>query len=447
MSQILPFDESTSGGSGKVLSADAAASYLIDGMIPNSVVCPSTLDELSRAMTIAYKENISVTPWGGGTRIGVGNKLDRLDTVFDLSNMSKVVEYNPQDLTCTVQAGITINELQSLFRDQSQFLALDPSLPNQATIGGTLALGLSGPSKWQYGSVRDLVIGMKVVQADGKVTKSGGGVVKNVSGYDMSKLHVGGLGTLAIIAEISLKLTPLLPKEATVLAGYDTFDQCFSVGLDIFRSKLLPNALTTFDDFAKNRIVRVPYEGNFFLSISLAGRELFLERQINECRSICARTSHSSLNILYSDEKPEAIWRNISDFGLNDSAEPLALIRISTIPTNVNKFVGRLNGLDRNNVLDIGVVTHLAHGTILVGLFNKNEEGSPDSDISYVIQQMFKIANLFKANMILEKCPLEIKNHYDVWGNFDESVTIMRSLKEQYDPKRLLNPGRFVGNI
>ena len=447
MSQILPFDESTPNGYGKVLSADAAAGYLIDGMIPNAVVCPSTVDELSLAMLIAYKENISVTPWGGGTRIGVGNQLDRLDTIFDLSSMSKVVEYNPQDLTCTVQAGITINELQSLFRDHSQFLALDPPLPNQATIGGTLALGLSGPSKWQYGSVRDLVIGMKVVQADGKVTKSGGGVVKNVSGYDMSKLHVGGLGTLAIIAEISLKLTPLLPKEATVLAGYDTFDQCFSVGLDIFRSKLLPNALTTFDDFAKNRIVCVPYEGNFFLSVSLAGRELFLERQINECRSICDRKSPSSLNILYSDENPGAIWRKISDFGWNDSAEPIALIRISTIPTNVNKFIGRLKGLDRNNALDIGVVTHLAHGTILVGLFNNNVQGSSDSDISHVIQQMFKMANLFEANMILEKCPLEIKSLYDVWGNFDESITIMRSLKEQYDPKRLLNPGRFVGNI
>ena len=94
MSQILQFNESTFDGCGKVLSADAAASYLIDGMSPNLVICPSTLDELSRAMTIAYKEDISVTPWGGGTRIGLGNKLDRLDTVFDLSNMSKVVEYN-----------------------------------------------------------------------------------------------------------------------------------------------------------------------------------------------------------------------------------------------------------------------------------------------------------------------------------------------------------------
>ena len=113
----------------------------------------------------------------------------------------------------------------------------------------------------------------------------------------------------------------------------------------------------------------------------------------------------------------------------------------------MNKFIGRLKGLDRNNALDIGVVTHLAHGTILVGLFNNNVQGSSDSDISHVIQQMFKMANLFEANMILEKCPLEIKSLYDVWGNFDESITIMRSLKEQYDPKRLLNPGRFVGNI
>ena len=181
-------------------------SRLVDASTSQIIVTPSDIFELSKSLALATEHDIAVTPMGGGTRLGLGNVPDRIGVAVSLAGLGGVVDYNPADLTATFQAGITIDSLQRAVGEHGQFLAVDPPLPQRATIGGTLAVGTSGPTKWQYGSLRDVVIGMRVVQPDGIVTKSGGQVVKNVSGYDMSRLHIGGLGTLGITAEASFKL-------------------------------------------------------------------------------------------------------------------------------------------------------------------------------------------------------------------------------------------------
>ncbi len=170
--------------------SDDTARYSIDGLRPEFAVLPGTVEELSKTLASASQHELAVAPWGGGTRIGLGNALNRLDAVVDLSRMGQMTQHNPADLTCTVEAGIPVATLQKTLAKHGQFLPVDPPLPGRATIGGTLAVGTGGPLKWQFGSIRDLIIGMKVVQADGTVVKSGGQVVKNVSGYDMARIHV-----------------------------------------------------------------------------------------------------------------------------------------------------------------------------------------------------------------------------------------------------------------
>ena len=196
--------------------------YVIDGVAPSVAVRPATVEAVSAVMSAAHGAGAAVILWGGGTRIAMGNMPRRYDVALDLTRLNSIIAHNHGDLTATVQAGVTVAALRRALAEHGQFLAIDPPLPDTATVGGTLAVGNSGPLKWQYGSVRDTVIGMKVVQADGVVTKSGGQVVKNVSGYDMARLHIGGLGTLGVIVEVSVKLTPLPHHEKTVIASYDT---------------------------------------------------------------------------------------------------------------------------------------------------------------------------------------------------------------------------------
>ena len=251
------------------------------------MVFPKGIRELSDALTATWEDSLAVAPWGGGTRTELGNPLRRLDVVVDMSHLNGVVEHNPSDLTLTVEAGITLGALQRILVEHGQFLALDPPLPDRATIGGTLATGVSGPTKWQYGNPRDLVIGMKVVQADGQVVKSGGRVVKNVSGYDMARLHIGGLGSLGIIAEASFKLTPLPRNETTLVAAFGSGRRCLETGLSIFHSDVTPLALTSFDRCANEQGEVVSLDGDHFLAIRLGGRPLTLQRQVRECLSLC----------------------------------------------------------------------------------------------------------------------------------------------------------------
>ena len=429
---------------GVAVDEDTAA-HLVDGVNARSVAYPSTVDELSRVLQAASQQDMAVAPWGGGTRVALGNAPERLDVVVDLSSLDRVVDHNPADLTTTVQAGMAVGSLQEVLGQHGQFLALDPPLPHRATVGGTLAAGVSGCLKWQYGSPRDVVIGMKVVQADGKVTKSGGQVVKNVSGYDMARLHVGGLGTLGIIAEVSFKLTPLPADQATVVAAYETIRQCFETGLAVFQSDVTPLALTAFDGSANDRMGAVVLSGSGFLAIRLGGRPQTLERQLREFRSVCGQHETSQIETL-SEADALRLWRHLADFGWDENTTPALGARVSLMPSRVPALTEALQTLERLGTLEPAIVAHPAHGTVLISWF-AGEGGPSDEEAAAMLGDAKNAVHQLGGSMIIERCPSDVKSSLDVWDDVGDSVAIMRRLKEQYDPKRILNPGRFVGGI
>ena len=168
------------------------AKYCVDGVEPQIGISPISVDEIVTVVKTASEESLGIVPFGGGTRICLGNPLSgSYGIALNMRSMNRIVTHNAGDLTATVESGITLKELSDVLYDHGQFLALDAPLLSKATIGGTLAAGAIGPLKWQFGSPRDLVVGMQVVQSHGKLVKSGGRVVKNVSGYDMARLHIG----------------------------------------------------------------------------------------------------------------------------------------------------------------------------------------------------------------------------------------------------------------
>ena len=430
---------------GIVAVDEDVAGYEIDGVRAGAVARPSTIEELGLVLQAASQQDMAVAPWGGGTRIALGNVPERLNVVADLSSLNQVVDHNPADLTATVQAGMTVGALQEVLSKHGQFLALDPPLPHRATVGGTLATAVSGPLKWQYGSPRDVVIGMKVVQADGKVTKSGGQVVKNVSGYDMARLHIGGLGTLGIIAEVSFKLTPLPAGQATVVSAYDTTRECLDAGLGVFHSDISTLALTTFDGSANERMGAVGMKGSCFLAIRLSGRPLTLERQIRECRSICSSHAPSQIEQL-SEPDATSMWRKLADFGWDESTAPAIVARTSVMPTNVPGLVETLGHSEGVEAMRPAVVTDPAHGTVLMA-WSADDGGPGEDEAAEMIREVKSAVHQQEGSVVIERCPSSIKSGIDVWDAAGESIEIMRRLKEQYDPKSVLNPGRFVGGI
>ncbi len=420
-------------------------SHSIDGLHPKIIAFPRNIQQLSEVMAAASDTNLAVTPWGGGTRMALGNGVSNLDMVVDLSRMSKVIAHNPADLTATVEAGVRVESLRQTLAEHGQFLALDPPLPDRATIGGTLAAGVSGPLKAQYGNPRDLVIGMKVVQADGAIVKSGGEVVKNVSGYDMARLHIGGLGTLGIIAEISFKLTPLPRKEATLLAAFDTGQQCIDAGLSIFRSYVMPLALIAFDGNTDQRAQVIDIEGNHFLAIRLGGRPRTLERQLNDCASICREYNAKAIENL-DETQASAIWRKLADFGWDKATTPLMSGRASVLPSKTSSIAKSLEQSGNDSSFRTAMVIHPGYGTVFINWFAK-AECELDDKAANVLEQARDAVHRAEGRMIIERCPANVKAWFDVWDDVGEPLMTMRRMKEQYDPKGILNRGRFVGGI
>ena len=189
----------------------------VDGVRPGLCLGVDSPDAVAAALAICHRLGAVVVPRGGGTHLGLGMPPARVDVLLDLSGLSKVIEYRPEDLTLAVAAGARLQDVQRLLADAGQMLALDPAGGAAATVGGMVAANLSGPRRAGSGTARDLVIGLEVAGLDGLVTRSGGMVVKNVTGYDLPKAHIGAFGTLGVITRVNLKITPRPAVERTLV--------------------------------------------------------------------------------------------------------------------------------------------------------------------------------------------------------------------------------------
>lgn len=426
----------------RVIEAASSPTYGIDGLHPQFAARPTDIGRVSEAMRFAHEHGLAVIPWGGGTRMAVGNVPKKYDLALDMTGIDYMVDHTPGDLTATAGAGMTIAALREALGQHGQVLAVDAPLPEKATLGGTMAVGWSGPFKWQFGSIRDAVIGMKVVQADGTVTKSGGQVVKNVSGFDMARLHIGALGTLGVIAEVSLKLTPRPRDRVTLLAGFDRAAPCIEAALRIFSSGLMPLAVTAFDTPAAGTMDAAADVRPWNLAIMLGGRPRTIDRQSNESRSIVKGSCTGPTETLGADEGAP-LWQAMSNFGWGTDDAPLG-IRASVLPSGVAALVEGLAALEVSDGVTPAIMAHPAHGTVIASWSGGTEAGP--SAIG-VVRQARALAAEAGGHAVVERAPLAVKSDIDVWGGTGGPETVTRALKSQYDPGGILNPGRFAGRI
>ena len=309
----------------------------------------------------------------------------------------------------------------------------------------TLATGISGPLKWQYGNPRDTVIGMKIVQPDGTITKSGGRVVKNVSGYDMTRLHIGGLGTLGIITEVSFKLTPLPREESTIVAVFASSQDCLDCGHQIFESDVIPLAMVSLNGTAIRSCDMKFADKKDALFIRLGGRPQTLRRQEKEIRSLC--NAAGALNIAsLSEESTMRSWRRIADFGWDNATCPIASVKITCPPANMVDLKAKIDLLCKPPNMELAIIGHPGYGSTIISLFNLGDTYD-NATITEVASHLREMCKQVDGQMTIQKLPTQLKHRLDVWNDVGSSLLIMRELKRQYDPKGILNPGRFVGGI
>jgi glycolate oxidase FAD binding subunit len=408
----------------------------IDEVEPRWRARPTSQQEVADVLRQAAEQDLVVAPRGGGTQLSMGNPPARLDVLVETSGLRRVVEYEPADLTITVEAGLPYAELQALLAEQGQVLALDPPVDPGATIGGLIATNASGPQRLAYGSARDLVIGTRVANAEGAVTHAGGRVVKNVAGYDLSKLHIGALGTLGVVVELSFKLVPIPPAQALVVVQFGLLSQAQDLVRGLLRSPLSPLALELL---APSAAIALGWPGEVSVAIRVGGAPAAVERQVRDLRHLGREHAGTTVDVSETD------WAALRDLSLRPSARDV-VVRAAAPLAHSAALVEILDSrlTDYSPVVWAHAGNGIAYAAFAMGPGEDVE--AFDNAVTAARNDVIKLGS--NSSLVVERCPARLKRaQLDVWGEIGPSLALMRALKQQLDPKATINRGRYVGGI
>ncbi|UCH86540.1 MAG: FAD-binding oxidoreductase [Dehalococcoidia bacterium] len=428
----------------RVFPQEEAVSYAVDGVIPQVVAMPETIEEVAEVMRLASREDAAVIPWGGGTTMRLGNIPRRYDIALSLSHLNQVVEYEPSDLTATVQAGKTLADFQRHLAEHSQSLALDPPSAQEATIGGILAVNASGPSRHAYGTARDLILGMRAVQADGRIIKAGGRVVKNVAGYDLGRLFIGSLGSLGIIVEASFRLAPVPRAERTAIVSLPSAREAWRFAAQTANLGLRAVELLNAEAVRQATTPSAPAKDGYALVLAAAGEPAALERSLKEIDELSRRTDAASFAEIDESAQDE-LWQAIARLTRPSSSDAALVCKSAVLPSQVPTLSEQIETARRELAIEPQVVSHLTAGVVYsTWPFPQDEDIQRPLD---VVTKLHRTVARLGGSLIVETCPSALKEKIDVWGEPAADFPLMRRLKEQFDPQGILNPGRFLGRL
>lgn len=420
-----------------VLTGEPARRFAVDGVSPRYVVFPASVDEVSRCLAATTARGLAVAPTGRGTRLGWGNVPRRLDVVLSLRRLDRILEYEPADLTVSVEAGVTMEMVNAHLRGHRQFLPLDPACAAGSTVGGLMATAASGPYRVRYGTMRDLVLGVTVVQADGTVVKGGGRVVKNVTGYDMPKLHVGALGTLGVIVQAHLRLHPIPAEEATWLFGFPSAEAVLDAALGIRDTPLVMSRLQLVDAGTLAMLGHAAPPAAA-LGLTIGSVPQAVRAQGERAVEVCRRCGGAPMGVRVDAEW----WRRVSDAAWPPQPESTLTLRVGTRASDVVKALRAVEGIAAAAGAEVHATSELGNGVLHANLLGPARPGTP----TLVAGIRANLAAL-GATCVVEHAPSAAKRSLDVWGDVEPALGLMRRLKAELDPQGVLNPGRFVGGI
>ncbi len=429
------------------------SSVQIDGVSPQVIVRPTSADQIENLLRFADERKLSVIPAGGMTRICAGAPPDTIDILLDLTALRGTTFYEPGDLTVGFHAGTTITEVQRTLAIHGQFLPIDVSQPDRATVGGVLASAAHGPLKAGYGGVRDFCIGIEFVTADGSRVKGGGRVVKNVAGYDLMKLFIGSYGTLGVITSANFKVFPLPKQTRTFVAEFTSIAEAVAYRDRIIASPIGNNFMAMeigspgAHEYLAAREVRdpdhyhpsAPIQQTITWSVYLRanGSDAVLARYQSELGSSVART------VAGTEERE--LWQWMSDFEATACArhQNAMIVHISTPLAEVRAALEAAEHASIEHNFIFAAIGRISAGNLVCAMLPLSVD--PPSAVQFAAAASSLRARLSPdSSAVVTACPLESKHHFSVWGGSPTNTGIMRAIRVTLDPNQVLNRGRFI---
>jgi glycolate oxidase FAD binding subunit len=415
-----------------------AAAKTTDLLPIKQTLVPADQAAAADAIRAAYESDVAIYPIGGGTCLEFGVPAKKPGQGLSLAGLKKVVDYPARDMTVTVEAGLTMAELNRLLAGERQMLPLDVPEATKATIGGVIATNNSGPRRYGLGTVRDYVIGINAIDGRGMPFKGGGRVVKNVAGYDFCKLLTGSLGTLGIITQVTLKLKPLPEQSALMACVVGDLAAAERILAAFVSSQTTPVAVELLCGPAWDKeptlqaLAAEPLQRRCYIVAGLEGTAAevaWMTSQLHrEWREL-------AIDALITIGNATEMWQRLIEFpAAGDS--PLVL-KASVVPSGVSAMVAAFQQADPA----CSIQSHAGNGIVIarVGKF-------PEGGLSRaLVGNLQNVAAAHHGHIVIYSNPSGAEmTHQSVWGATKAPVSLMAELKKQFDPKNILNPARFV---
>jgi glycolate oxidase FAD binding subunit len=412
---------------------------LIDDFGPVPVVRPASVPEIGDIVRRAAADGLGLYPLGGRTMLDLGLPPTRPGLGVDLTALADVIDYPARDMTVTVRAGITLAALQNLLATEKQRLPVDVPQADRATLGGALAANVSGPRRHGFGTLRDFVIGISTFNDEGQETKAGGRVVKNVAGYDLCKLHVGALGTLGIISQVTLKVRPIPEATALLTLGCEASD--LGPLLDrLHTSRTRPVCVDALNVVAARAVaaasgaalpeapwvVVVGYEDRAE-TVNWQVQQLLTEVAVARVRGVEARAGSAA----------ERLWQALVEF--TNPVDARVSFKANLLAGATASFCQTAEELNRGIALQAHAGSGIVRGHLIDDVTQEQATG--------MVRPWQAAAVTARGTVVLTRCPAAWKAALPVWGMPRGDWPLMRRVKEMLDPRRLFNPGRFVDGI
>lgn len=366
---------------------------------------PQTPEELAQVLADSSSSGWTIQLSGAGTKALMGGPVEPAEVHISTARMTRVLQYEPADLTISVEAGMLWSDLTELLARNRQMIPLDPPFADAATVGGVVAANTSGPRRRLYGTARDVIIGMKFATLEGKIVQSGGMVVKNVAGLDMAKLMIGSFGTLAAITVVNFKLAPIPPVTRTFLLTHSTLDEAIDTRNRILQGVLQPWSLELLNPAAAERL---GFRG-YCVILQCGGSDAVMERYTRELKNA----------EVYEDD---VVWPGIREFTPNWMRDypSGAVVRVSSTLIGLADAVRGAKG---------PAVARAGTG------------------VTYIYFEDASKASVNGNKGAIEYAAESLKRTLTLWPDPGTDFSIMQKIKQLFDPKLLLNRGRLYGRI
>jgi glycolate oxidase FAD binding subunit len=392
--------------------------------MPAQVFEPVDAAGVAAALGAATSDSLSVTVRGAGTKVS----LPARDLIISTTRMTARIDHVAGDLVATVPAGASLDAVNATLGRERQWLPLDPPRGHRATIGGIIATNDSGPRRHRFGAPRDLIIGIEIALVDGRTAKAGGRVVKNVAGYDLSKLMCGSLGTLAVVTSATFKLSPVAPFSQTVVATLGDLRKLGDLALAIANAPVSPSAI---------ELQSPPHR----LLVRFETTEGAAAAQTKIASDLC--TAHGATITVVSGQAETDAWRAHESRIFSAAG---TVVKIAVLPTDVADLLSMIQRLTAGpGITDAGISGRAALGIVLLRLGGDPPSpggfGETSSPHSRIINELRRDAGARRGSVVVLSGSAAVLREAGRFGPIGDAEPVMRAVKARFDPHHLLNTG------